>query len=90
MSTNDKQLGTLQRLRAERGKGQRQLALEAGVNRTTLMLIETGQRKAQLTTLGKLAAALEVDVQDLLEYLDTSASERGRMGQAAKRRKGKA
>ena len=81
-------LNKLQSLRAQRGKGLRQLAEEAGIDASTLVALEKGYRKARLATLGKLAVALEVDVAELLDYLDTTAPERGRKSQAARREKG--
>jgi len=89
MDTKIKRLGALPRLRAARGKTQRKLAKEAHIDQATLAQIESGRRRARLLTLSKLAAALEVDVEVLLEYLDTSASDRGRLGQAAKKQKQK-
>ena len=87
MDMKTKRLGVLPRLRAAQGKTQRKLAKEAKISQPTLAQIESGRRKARLLTLYKLAAALEVDVELLLEYLDTSAPERGKLGQEARKRR---
>ncbi len=89
MDTKIKGPGTLPRLRTAKGMTQRQLAKEAGISQSTLALIERGHRKAYLLTLSKLAAALEVDVDVLMEYLETTAPERGKLGQAVKKEKQK-
>jgi transcriptional regulator with XRE-family HTH domain len=75
------EVSTLQRLRAERGLGLRELARLAKISHTTLVALESGQRKAQIATLGRLARVLKVPLDSLLEeYLDTSAPERGKLG----------
>ena len=80
-------MNKLKRLRAERGLTLRKLAIKADLNQSTISLIETDKRKAQLVTLGKLAKALEVSLDDLLEFMDDSAPERGRKGGAARHKK---
>lgn len=80
-------LDKLRTLRARQGKGLRELARAAGIHYTTLVALENGHHKAHLATLGKLAAVLDVDVTELLEYLDMSGPERGRKSQAARRQK---
>ncbi len=57
----------LRRLRKERGLSQARLAARADLNPTTVNQVETGQRAPTVQTLEKLAAALEVNVADLLE-----------------------
>lgn len=79
------EMNKLKRLRGERGLSLRGLAEKARINQATISLIETDKRRAQLATLGKLAIALEVPLDELLEFLDTSAPERGRKGQEIKK-----
>lgn len=45
----------------------RELAELSGVHFTTINELETGKRKAELVTLGKLAKALKIDWHDLEE-----------------------
>jgi transcriptional regulator with XRE-family HTH domain len=70
----------LKRLRTERGLSLRKLATKADLDQSTISMIENDKKKAMLTTLQKLAAALEVPLENLLELQDTGASERGRKG----------
>ncbi len=78
-------MNKLKKLRGEAGLTLRGLAELAGVNQATIALIENDKRKAQLATLGKLAMALKVPMDDLMEFLDTTAAERGRKGQEVKK-----
>ena len=48
----------LRRLRLAAGMSQERLALEAGVQRNFISLIETGQNQPTITTISKLARAL--------------------------------
>jgi len=54
----------VKRIRRERGLSQRRLAELAGVNKVTLVHIETGKSSPNVETLEKLADALEVEVAD--------------------------
>jgi transcriptional regulator with XRE-family HTH domain len=49
----------LRDLRTRRGMSQQQLALEAGLDRTYISLLERGQRQPTLTTLFVLATTLQ-------------------------------
>ena len=84
-------MNKLKRLRGESGLSLRELAQVSGVDQKTISFIENDKSKAQLTTLAKLAKPLKVELDDLLEFLDTKASERGKKGglanQAARRAK---
>lgn len=53
-------------LRAARAWSQEALALEAGVHRTFVTQVETQSRNITLDNLEKLAAALDVEVHQLL------------------------
>ncbi len=80
-------MNKIKRLRGEAGLSLRELAEVSGVNQATISQIETDKRKSQLATLGKLAKALSVPIDDLLEFLDDTASARGRKGAEAKTKK---
>jgi transcriptional regulator with XRE-family HTH domain len=56
----------LTRLRELKGFSQRALAKESGVSPATIHELENGRRRANPSTLRKLAAALDVEVADLL------------------------
>ena len=57
----------LQRLRAEQQLTLRELEDRSGVSAEAISAIERGTRKAQLLTLAKLARALGVDIEQLVE-----------------------
>jgi transcriptional regulator with XRE-family HTH domain len=73
-------MNVLKRLRTERGLSLRVLAAKADLDQSTISLIENDRKRAMLTTLTKLARALEVPLDDLMELQDSGASERGRRG----------
>jgi len=62
----------LRRLRNERGLAQDDLAYEAEVSRSYLSQLEKGAFYASLKTIGKLAAALDVEPAELLRLPDES------------------
>ena len=51
--------------REHRGRSLRQLAARAGIGAGYLSQIENGQRKGTVETLTKIAAALDIDLDDL-------------------------
>ena len=57
----------LRRLRNERGLSQEALAHDAGVNRSYLARVETGQPYVGLEVIGKLAEALDIEPAELLK-----------------------
>ncbi len=62
---------TLRTLRGRRGMSQRQLATLAGLNITTIVDLEAGRtRRPQVATVGKLADALGVPIEVLLDVFD--------------------
>jgi transcriptional regulator with XRE-family HTH domain len=76
---------SVKRLRNERGLSQQRLSEMAGINKVTLVHIETGKSSPNVDTLDKLARALGVEVADFfpktepsLFSLDTTAAEQGR------------
>ncbi len=75
-------------LRLEKGISVRALAKIAGISPATISLLESNEdRKASLLTVNKLAAALEIPIQELDEFIDNGASERGKRGAEAKAKK---
>lgn len=56
----------IKRLRKRIGVTQEQLAERVGMNARKLQRIEAGRVDVRVSTLGRLAAALEVDVAELL------------------------
>lgn len=64
-------MSNLKKIRESRGLSQSQLATAAGVNRKMLQFYEQGTRdinKSSAMTVYKLAAALRVSMEDLLEF----------------------
>jgi DNA-binding XRE family transcriptional regulator len=55
----------IRELREARGMSTRVFAREAGISTETLYAIEHGKRQPSVTTLGKMARALGVEVKDL-------------------------
>jgi transcriptional regulator with XRE-family HTH domain len=58
--------------RAKRGLTVRELESISGVSASTISKIEKGHRPAHLSTLGKLAAKLEIDVTELAELAEVN------------------
>ena len=56
----------LREIRLEAGLTQEQLGLEAGVRRTFVSLLELGEQQPTLTTIVKLADALNIKPSDLV------------------------
>jgi DNA-binding XRE family transcriptional regulator len=59
----------LRELREERALSQQDLANAAGVSKTTIVNLEAGRGRAMPSTVRKLAAALDVDVRELVRIL---------------------
>jgi len=57
-------------LRKERGFSQEALAFESNLDRTFLSQLETGRKQPSLTTIFHLAAALQVNVSELLRLVE--------------------
>lgn len=68
----------LRRLRNDRGLAQDDLAYEAQVSRSYLSQLEKGAFYASLKTIGKLAAALNVEPAELLKLPDRVGKSRRR------------
>jgi transcriptional regulator with XRE-family HTH domain len=55
----------LQRLRRDKGLSQEELAHRARVHQTYLSGVEGGKRNPSINVLGRVAAALDVDIEEL-------------------------
>jgi transcriptional regulator with XRE-family HTH domain len=60
----------LRALRVERGLSQEALALEAGIQRNYVSLIERGINQPTITIIFKLAAALEMKPSQMIELVE--------------------
>ncbi len=60
----------LRTLRLERGLSQEALALEAGIQRNYVSLIERGINQPTITTIFKLSVALEIRPSKLIELVE--------------------
>ncbi len=71
MDSEERSLGThLRALRRKRGLTQEELAERAEVHPTYITRLETDERVPSLTTILRLAYALEVDVTELMAVFD--------------------
>ena len=59
----------LSRQRAARGWTYDELAERTGINRRTLVAIETGERQGRLDSWHRIAQAMDVEIGDLLKSL---------------------
>lgn len=62
-------------IRKEKGFSQEQLGELAGVHYSYIGAVERGEKNFTMTTLGKIAAALKVDVLELLRYSEIDLGE---------------
>jgi len=60
----------LREQRKQRGLSQEKLALEAGIERNYISLLELGKNSASLKMLFKLAAVLEISPSELLRQVE--------------------
>jgi transcriptional regulator with XRE-family HTH domain len=58
--------------RAKRGMTIRELANKSSITTSTISQIEKGHRKAYLSTIGKLATALEIEIEELVDLVETN------------------
>jgi transcriptional regulator with XRE-family HTH domain len=56
----------LRTLRAQRRLSQEALGARAGIHRTEVSLLERGQRDPRLTTIARLARALDIEAAELI------------------------
>ncbi len=82
-------MNILKKLRLEKGYSLNQLAKLARVDQSTISLLENDKQRGQERTLGKLAVALEVPIEDLLILAETDRSERGKAAIAIRYQKQK-
>ena len=73
----------LRELRKQRGLSQETLALEAGVERNYISLLELGKNSASVKMIFKLASALGIAVSELMVLVEAKQKE----GQKTKRGK---
>lgn len=57
----------LAEMRRSKNMTQEQLAMEAGIDRVALANIETGKRRPTLTTIYKIADALNIELKELFK-----------------------
>lgn len=60
----------LRRLRKEAGLSQEQLALEAGLQRNYISMMELGNYQPTLTTIFKLSRALNIQASQIIQMLE--------------------
>jgi len=60
----------LHELRTDKGLSQESLALESGLDRTFISLLERGQRQPSLTTVFQLAAALDMRPHEIIKQVE--------------------
>ena len=65
----------LRELRLEKGLSQEQLGFEADLRRTYVSILELGQQQPSLTTIFKLAKALNIKASHLLELVESRIEE---------------
>jgi len=69
ITNQDRALGRrIHKLRKHAGLSQEQLASRTHLTQTHVSLVETGKRKASMTTLKKFASMLGVKVKDLIPF----------------------
>jgi transcriptional regulator with XRE-family HTH domain len=64
----------LRAIRCERGLSQESLALEAGIQRNYVSLIERGVNQPTITIIFKLAAALEMKPSQVIELVESACN----------------
>ena len=68
----------LRKLRVEAGLTQEELGLEADLRRTYVSILELGQQQPSLTTIFKLANALNFSAMELIGMVEAEAAGRRR------------
>lgn len=67
----------LRKMRLDAGLTQEQLALDADLRRTYISILELGQQQPSLTTLLKIAAALNCSAQQIIANVESRLEEEG-------------
>ena len=70
----------LRRIRLAAGMSQEKLALEAGVQRNFISLIETGQNQPTINTIAKISRALGMKASELVAEAERESSDLPRTG----------
>lgn len=60
----------VRQMRKDRGLSQEALAAEANLDRTFISQLETGTKQASLTTIFRLAAALQLEASSLIRQVE--------------------
>ena len=68
----------LKKLRTDQGLSQENLALEAGLERTFISMMERGLRQPSLTTILKIAAVLNIPASDIVAEVEKLLSAKRR------------
>ncbi len=76
-------MNPLKKYRGLRGITIRELAEKTKLNPKTISFIENDRQKATIVSIGKLAKALDINIEELVPLMDTTAAERGRKGGTA-------
>lgn len=69
---------TLRRYRKAKGWSQEQLALECGHQRVFISWLETGKKQATITTVFRLAEALDVEPFELIRSVQVELAREGK------------
>lgn len=77
------EMNPLKKYRGLRGITVRELAEKTKLNPKTISFIENDRQKATIVSIGKLAKALDINIEELIPLMDTTAAERGRKGGTA-------
>lgn len=64
----------IREIRIEAGLTQEQLGFEAGIRRTYVSILELGQQQPSLTTVFKLADALDIPAGELIQLVEDRIS----------------
>jgi transcriptional regulator with XRE-family HTH domain len=68
----------LKKLRRARALSQKQLALDCGLDRTYISLLERGRRQPSLGTIFQLSKALNIPVVDMIRHTEKAMKRPGR------------
>lgn len=76
MHTPEESFGVvLRHLRKKKGLSQERLALESGLDRTFISLLERGQRQPSLTTLLQISKVLDVKASEIIAQVEILLTE---------------
>lgn len=73
MKTPEKAFGSiLRKIRSDKELSQEQLALDAGIDRTFISLLERGERQPSLTTILRISKALNISAAELISIVENT------------------